>query len=83
MTQPGILVQERVLLLAERSGTDQSARFFRKAFSLPKGCVRLVISLATDSSHPVQLPICLFDPCGNPRLMKVRPMYLFFRKPMP
>lgn len=70
MTQPGILVQERVLLLAERSGTDQSARFFRKAFSLPQGCVRLVITLTTDSPHPVQLPICLFDPCGNPRLMK-------------
>lgn len=67
------LVHKTVHLIAEGEGADQSARFFRLSFTVPKGCIHLQIALQPDSDHPVQLPLCLFDPCGNVRIMKAGP----------
>lgn len=70
MTQLKTLLQEQVHLLADNAGEHQSARFFRLSFSLPEQCVHLRITLQPDSPQPVQLPLCLFDPTGDVRLMK-------------
>lgn len=64
------LVHKAVHLIAEGEGTDQSARFFRLRFTVPEGCIHLQITLQPDSDLPVQLPLCLFDPCGDVRIMK-------------
>lgn len=70
MTQQKTILQKVIRLFAEGEGKDQSVRFFRLVFSLPERCVRLTLSLKPHSAHPIQLPICLFDPNGEARLMK-------------
>ena len=70
MTQQKTILQRKVRLLAESTGENQSARFFRLRFSLPDHCIRLCFSFKPNSVHPIQLPICLFDPNGDVRLMK-------------
>ena len=70
MTKTELLVQKKVNFLSEGEGGDQSLRFYREAFMVPEQCVRLVISLTPDSTHPVQLPMGLFDAQGNVRLLK-------------
>lgn len=70
MTQPREILQKTVRLFAERTGENQSARFFRLCFPVPEHCVRLRVSLKPDSAFPIQLPLCLFDPNGEVRLMK-------------
>lgn len=70
MTQQKTILQEMIRLFAKGAGKNQSERFFRLGFSLPERCVRLSISLKPDSAHSIQLPICLFDPDGEARLMK-------------
>lgn len=70
MTQTRMLVQKTVHFLANGESGDQSLRFYREAFVVPEQCVRLVISLTPDSTHPVQLPMGLFDAQGHVRLLK-------------
>lgn len=60
----------RVLLRNNMADAQQSARFFRFAFTVPQHCGKLTIKMDINTQFSAQIPLILFDACGKMRMMR-------------
>ncbi|QQO08374.1 CehA/McbA family metallohydrolase [Breznakiella homolactica] len=66
-----ILFHESYTLLHDGSDGAQSRRFLRIAFSVPRGCSGISVTVGRSSVFSAQIPVILFDSQGTIRLMRI------------
>ena len=64
------IVDRSLILLEGKVDDEQSLRFARLGFRVGPACVRITVALEQHTRNEAQIPICLFDSCGNVRIMK-------------
>ena len=57
-------------LLNHKADENQSDRYYRFAFNVPESCGQLTLCMDIDSTLSAQVPMILFDSCGQVRLMR-------------
>jgi hypothetical protein len=69
---PEITLLQRILkVLLNACDHEQSLRFFRLSFHVPEAVRSILIKVSYYSLNQSQLPVVLFDPLGNIRLIKL------------
>jgi hypothetical protein len=69
---PEITLLKRTLkVLLNTCDPEQSLRFFRLSFHVPEAVRSILIKISYYSLNQSQLPVVLFDPLGNIRLIKL------------
>ena len=64
------LVHTTLRLRNHQADEHQSSRYYRYAFTLPESCGKLTLSMETNTRQSAQVPLILFDPLGQVRLMR-------------
>jgi hypothetical protein len=65
------LLKKTLKVLLDTGDREQSLKFFRLSFHVPEGIRSIIVRIGYNSVNQTQLPLMLFDPLGNVRLIKL------------